>query len=478
MVTSARARTRGHQIPVEGNCWVSIWPAGRRHDGFMGNDERMRAQPSVDSGLTTHPFSTPCLPTRPVPVTAATPASGRGALQLSACSTADLGSAVARTRLRREGRRGKPTSPANRWTPGLVRPRRPAGFGDRLRHGNFDARHGPVRARLDVIAVEVYRRGLASCSAHRRENVTNIRLIRGDAVDVLEHLITSGSLSGVRVFFPDPWPKARHHKRRLLQPATVALIADRLRPGGILHAATDHPGYAEQIAEVGDAEPLLAAARSRTRELAISGASARRPNTRARPATPAAPSPSCSGKDADHEPDRRDDRSGHRSPPGGAGARAQRPDDRRVLLVWDAPNLDMGLGRSWAAGRPRWNGRASTRWAAGCWPAPPRSRPIGTRFGRARGHGLHQHRAGQRRCRPPVGRCAAQRRFAVFAKPKLDEDSDVDSDMLDAHRPAPRRGWRAVVASADGQAFRSRSRIARTGYPSRCSDFANTRVGR
>jgi tRNA (guanine-N7-)-methyltransferase len=65
------------------------------------------------------------------------------------------------------------------------------------------------------------------------------------------------SLTGVRVFFPDPWPKARHHKRRLLQPATVALIADRLRPGGVLHAATDHAGYAEQIAEVGDAEPRL-----------------------------------------------------------------------------------------------------------------------------------------------------------------------------------------------------------------------------
>lgn len=111
---------------------------------------------------------------------------------------------------------------------------------------------------VDVIAVEVYRRGLAQLlSGIDRENVTNIRLIRGDAVEVLEHLIVPGSLSGVRVFFPDPWPKARHHKRRLLQPDTVSLIADRLRPGGILHAATDHPGYAEQIAEVGDAEPRL-----------------------------------------------------------------------------------------------------------------------------------------------------------------------------------------------------------------------------
>jgi tRNA (guanine-N7-)-methyltransferase len=111
---------------------------------------------------------------------------------------------------------------------------------------------------INVIAVEVYRRGLAQLlSGIDREGVTNIRLIRGDGVDVLEHMLDSESLTGVRVFFPDPWPKARHHTRRLLQQATVALIADRLRPGGVLHAATDHAGYAEQIAEVGDAEPRL-----------------------------------------------------------------------------------------------------------------------------------------------------------------------------------------------------------------------------
>ena len=111
---------------------------------------------------------------------------------------------------------------------------------------------------LDVVAVEVYRRGLAQLlSGADREGITNIRLIRGDGVDVLEYMFGPASLAGVRVFFPDPWPKARHHKRRLLQPATVALIADRLQPGGVLHAATDHAGYAEHIAEVGDAEPRL-----------------------------------------------------------------------------------------------------------------------------------------------------------------------------------------------------------------------------
>jgi tRNA (guanine-N7-)-methyltransferase len=111
---------------------------------------------------------------------------------------------------------------------------------------------------VDVIAVEVYRRGLAQLlSAIDREQVGNIRLIRGNALVVLERLIAPGSLTGVRVFFPDPWPKARHHKRRFLQPSTVGLITDRLLPGGVLHAATDHPGYAEHIADVGDAQPRL-----------------------------------------------------------------------------------------------------------------------------------------------------------------------------------------------------------------------------
>jgi tRNA (guanine-N7-)-methyltransferase len=111
---------------------------------------------------------------------------------------------------------------------------------------------------IDVIAVEVYRRGLAQLlSAIDREQVGNIRLIRGNGIDVLDRLIAPGSLRGVRVFFPDPWPKARHHKRRFLQPSTIGLIADRLLPGGVLHAATDHPGYAEHIAEAGDGEPRL-----------------------------------------------------------------------------------------------------------------------------------------------------------------------------------------------------------------------------
>jgi tRNA (guanine-N7-)-methyltransferase len=130
------------------------------------------------------------------------------------------------------------------------------------------AQHEP---HVDVLAVEVYRRGLAQLlSGIERAGVGNVRMVRGDGVDVLEHMLASESLTGVRVYFPDPWPKSRHHKRRLLQPATVTLIADRLRTGGVLHAATDHAGYAEQIAEVGDAEPLLRRARPGTDTLPIS----------------------------------------------------------------------------------------------------------------------------------------------------------------------------------------------------------------
>lgn len=111
---------------------------------------------------------------------------------------------------------------------------------------------------VDLIGIEVYQPGLAQLVQRiERDGIGNIRLLRGDAVDVLEHMIAAESLTGVRVFFPDPWPKARHHKRRLLQPATLSLIASRLRPGGVLHVATDHADYAEHIAEVGAGEPLL-----------------------------------------------------------------------------------------------------------------------------------------------------------------------------------------------------------------------------
>ena len=110
----------------------------------------------------------------------------------------------------------------------------------------------------DHVAVEVYPPGLAQLLMRIEERgLTNLRLLRGDAVVVLEELVAPDALAGLRVFYPDPWPKRRHHKRRLVQPATVALMASRLAPGASLHLATDVADYAAWMREVTDAEPLL-----------------------------------------------------------------------------------------------------------------------------------------------------------------------------------------------------------------------------
>jgi len=89
------------------------------------------------------------------------------------------------------------------------------------------------------------------------QDLRNLRLIQHDAVEVLTHMIAPGSLAGVHVFFPDPWHKARHNKRRLIQGPLVALLASRLAPGAYLHCATDWQEYAEQMLAVLNAEPAL-----------------------------------------------------------------------------------------------------------------------------------------------------------------------------------------------------------------------------
>ncbi len=110
----------------------------------------------------------------------------------------------------------------------------------------------------DFIAIEVHGPGVGSLlNRIEAEQIANLRVIRHDAVDVLEHMVADGSLAGIHLFFPDPWPKKRHHKRRLVQPAFAALAARKLAPGGYLHAATDWPDYAEQMLAVFAAEPLL-----------------------------------------------------------------------------------------------------------------------------------------------------------------------------------------------------------------------------
>ena len=118
----------------------------------------------------------------------------------------------------------------------------------------------------NFIAVEVHPPGVGNlCNLLDEQSLTNVRVIDHDAVDVLTHMIAPGSLSGVHIYFPDPWHKARHNKRRLIKPPLIALVASRLAIGGYLHLATDWVPYAEQMLEVLSAEPLFANA-ARTAE--------------------------------------------------------------------------------------------------------------------------------------------------------------------------------------------------------------------
>lgn len=124
--------------------------------------------------------------------------------------------------------------------------------------GTSTAAMAPLEKETNIVAVELYRPGLAKLlGSVVRGEIENIRMIRGDGVEVLQRMFAPESLAGVRIFFPDPWPKARHHKRRIVQSGTLHLIASRLRPGGILHIATDHADYAEWIDELVEVEPQL-----------------------------------------------------------------------------------------------------------------------------------------------------------------------------------------------------------------------------
>ncbi len=110
----------------------------------------------------------------------------------------------------------------------------------------------------NFLGVEVHTPGVGSLlKLIGEQQLTNLRLIQHDAVEVLTHMIAPASLTGVHVFFPDPWHKARHNKRRLIQGPLVQLLASRLAPGGYLHCATDWQEYAEQMLEVLNAEPAL-----------------------------------------------------------------------------------------------------------------------------------------------------------------------------------------------------------------------------
>ena len=114
--------------------------------------------------------------------------------------------------------------------------------------GETTARIAAEHPENDYLGVEVHIPGVGALLKRIDEQaLTNIRVIRHDAVDVVGLMLPPGSLAGIHIFFPDPWPKKRHHKRRLLQPPFAELLATRLAPGGYLHAATDWQEYAEHM---------------------------------------------------------------------------------------------------------------------------------------------------------------------------------------------------------------------------------------
>ena len=124
--------------------------------------------------------------------------------------------------------------------------------------GETTARIAAGMPEKNFIGVEVHTPGVGSLlKLIGEQGLNNLRLIQHDAVEVLTHMIAPASLAGAHVFFPDPWHKARHNKRRLLQAPLVSLLASRIAPGGYLHCATDWQEYAEQMLAVLSAEPTL-----------------------------------------------------------------------------------------------------------------------------------------------------------------------------------------------------------------------------
>lgn len=115
-----------------------------------------------------------------------------------------------------------------------------------------------LRADENFLGVEVFNAGVGALLKRIEESgITNIRIIQHDAVEVVQNMIAPDSLAGVHIYFPDPWPKKRHHKRRLVRPEFIALLASRIKPGGYIHCATDWEDYAGQMLEVLSSEALL-----------------------------------------------------------------------------------------------------------------------------------------------------------------------------------------------------------------------------
>ncbi len=124
--------------------------------------------------------------------------------------------------------------------------------------GQATAQVAQAQPQTNFLGVEVHPPGVGALLKLVGDlQLANIRIVQHDAVDVLTHMLAPASLAGVHIWFPDPWHKKRHNKRRLIQSALVSLLASRLQPGAYLHLATDWQPYAEQMLEVLAGEPLL-----------------------------------------------------------------------------------------------------------------------------------------------------------------------------------------------------------------------------
>jgi len=124
--------------------------------------------------------------------------------------------------------------------------------------GETSAQIAHAQPDQNFLGVEVFDAGVGALLQRiEAMQLHNLRIVQHDAVEVVRDMLAAATLAGVHIFFPDPWPKKRHHKRRLIQPPFVALLAERIAPGGYLHCATDWQDYAEQMLAVLAAEPRL-----------------------------------------------------------------------------------------------------------------------------------------------------------------------------------------------------------------------------
>lgn len=136
-----------------------------------------------------------------------------------------------------------PTAWAQRYEQAVLE----IGFG----MGESTLAYARLQPTVGVVAFDLHTPGIGNLlSALEREQLDNVRVMEADALNVLRDQVAPASLQGLRIFFPDPWPKARHHKRRLVNAENLVLMASRVQPGGFLHFATDWPNYAEVVEEL------------------------------------------------------------------------------------------------------------------------------------------------------------------------------------------------------------------------------------